>query len=141
VIGRSVPNIISDKAGRFNVMVIMNAFSTILILALWLPATGNAALIVFAVLFGIGSGTGIGLFPALVAQISPIHEIGIRTGTALSLASFATLSGSHIGGAIVGATGGNFKYATVFAGISFGVATVMFAAAQMQLAGLRMVKV
>lgn len=72
IVGRGVPNALSDKLGRFNIMTVMAAFTSIVILALWIPATGNAPLILFAILFGIGSGAGIGLTPGLVAQISDI---------------------------------------------------------------------
>lgn len=40
----------ADKIGHFNVMILMSAFTTALILGLWLPATGNAAIITFATL-------------------------------------------------------------------------------------------
>ncbi|MCJ1466263.1 hypothetical protein MMC07_004882 [Pseudocyphellaria aurata] len=65
IFGRTVPSALVDKVGRFNMMIVMTTFTSVLILALWLLATGNAALIVFAVLFGIGSG----------AAISPIKDI------------------------------------------------------------------
>lgn len=141
IIGRGVPNALSDKLGRFNIMVVMSAFTTIVILALWLPATGNAAIIVFAVLFGIGSGAGIGLTPALCAQISPIRDIGVRTGSAFAISAFATLSGSPIGGRIIGDSKGDFKWTIVFAGVSCAIGTAFFAATRLGLAGVKPVKV
>ncbi|KAF6227087.1 hypothetical protein HO133_008528 [Letharia lupina] len=142
IIGRTVPNAIADKVGRFNVMVVMSSFTTILILALWLPATGNAAIIVFAALFGIASGAGIGLTPALCAQVSPIQEIGIRTGTIFTIAAFAALTGSPIGGQIIGDThDGSFRYAKVFGGVSCAIATVLFIVTRINLAGVKMTKI
>lgn len=50
--GRTIPGYLADKVGRFNTLVFMCFFTGILILALWLPGTGNAAIIVFAALYG-----------------------------------------------------------------------------------------
>lgn len=141
IIGRTVPNAIADKVGRFNVMIVMSAFTAILILALWLPATGNAALIVFAVFIGIASGAGIGLTPALCAQVSPIQEIGIRSGTVFTIASFAALTGSPIGGQIIAVTHGSFRYAIVFGGVSCAIGTALFIATRITLAGVKMTKI
>lgn len=141
VIGRTVPNVIADKVGRFNVMIIMSSFTTILILALWLPATGNVPIILFAALFGIGSGAGIGLTPALCAQISPIKDIGVRTGTVFAIASIAALTGSPIGGQIIVDGHGSFRDTAIFAGVSCGTGVALYIAARISLAGLKMTKV
>jgi MFS family permease len=141
IIGRTVPNAIADKAGHFNVMVVMSAFTTALILALWLPASGNAPIIVFAALFGIGSGAGIGLAPALCAHVSPIKEIGVRTGTIFTISAFAALTGSPIGGQIIGDSDGSFTYAKVFGGVSCALGTALFLLARISLAGIKMTKI
>ncbi|KAJ9138316.1 MFS general substrate transporter [Coniochaeta hoffmannii] len=78
-IGRTVPNYIADKLGRFNVTIVMTALSAVVVLALWLPGRGDGAFISFAVLFGITSGAGIGLGPVLIASISPIGYACLRT--------------------------------------------------------------
>ncbi|KAL1969218.1 hypothetical protein VTN77DRAFT_472 [Rasamsonia byssochlamydoides] len=78
--GRTVPNYIADKVGRFNVMILMTLLSTIFVLALWLPGRGAGAIITFAVLFGISSGAGIGLGPVLIAHISPDQGTGFPHG-------------------------------------------------------------
>ena len=141
IFGRTVPNAIADKVGRFNVMIIMASFTTILILALWLPATGNVPLILFAALFGIGSGAGIGLTPALTAGISPMKDIGVRTGTIFAIAAIAALTGSPIGGRIISETHGEFKYTIVFSGLSCAIGTMLFIATRISIAGLKMGKV
>ena len=141
VIGRTVPNIIADKVGRFNVMIVMSAFTTILILALWLPASANAPIVVFAALFGIASGAGIGLTPVLCAQISPIKDIGVRTGTIFAFSSFAALTGSPIGGQIIVDSMGSFRNCQIFAGVSCAIGTAFFTAARVSLGGFKMVKV
>ena len=141
ILGWTIPNAIADKLGHFNIMIIMCCFTTIMILALWLPATGNAPIILFAALFGIGSGAGIGLTPPLCAQISPIKNIGVYTGTAFSISAFAALTGSPIGGAIVGASQGSYEYAILFGGVSCGIGSVLFVVARIVLGGTKMKKV
>lgn len=141
IFGRTVPNALADKVGRFNIMIIMATFTTVLLLALWIPATGNVPLILFAVLFGIGSGAGIGLTPALVAGISPIKDIGVRTGTVFAISSVAALTGSPIGGKIIGDSEGSFKYAIVFAGANCAVGTLLFLAGRIVIGGLKPGKV
>lgn len=119
----------------------MSSFTSILILALWLPATGNAPTIVFAALFGVASGAGIGLTPALCAQISPIKEIGVRTGTVFSISAFAALTGSPIGGQIIADSQGSFRNAILFGGVSCGIGSALFAITRITLAGVKMVKI
>ena len=141
IFGRTVPNALADKAGRFNVMIIMGTFTTVVILGLWLPATGNAPIILFAALYGIGSGAGIGLTPALCAGISPIKDIGVRTGTTFAIASIAALTGSPLGGRIIADSGGSFKYTIVFSGVSCAIGTALFIAARITIGGVKMGKV
>lgn len=122
-------------------MIVMSCFTTVLILALWLPATGNAPIIVFAALFGIASGAGIGLTPALCAQVSPIKEIGVRTGTVFSISAIAALTGSPIGGQIIVDSHGSFRNTIIFGGTSCAIGTALFAITRINLAGAKMAKV
>ncbi|KAK7413061.1 hypothetical protein QQX98_008069 [Neonectria punicea] len=117
--GRTVPNYVADKVGRFNVMVVMVLLSGIVVLALWLPGRGDGAFIAFAVLFGLTSGAGIGLGPVLIANISPEGELGFRMGTIMSIAAIGTLTSPPIAGAIVADDGGSYRYAAVFSGVNF----------------------
>jgi hypothetical protein len=50
------------------------------VLALGLPASSNAAFITFAALYGFASGAYVSLLPAQMAQISEVHQIGVRIG-------------------------------------------------------------
>lgn len=133
--GRTVPNYIADKVGRFNVMLVMTTLSAILVLALWLPARGNAALTTFAALFGITSGAIIGLGPVLIVQISPMSELGYRVGTVLAFAAVGTLTSPPIGGAIAASDGGSYTYTSVFSGVSFLIGTFGLAALRVRLGG------
>lgn len=139
--GRTVPNYIADKVGRFNVMLVMTTLSATLVLALWLPARGNGALITFAALFGITSGAIIGLGPVLIVQISPMSELGYRVGTVLAFAAVGTLTSPPIGGAIAASDGGSYTYTCVFSGVSFLLGTVGLAALRVRLSGWGLTKV
>lgn len=77
--------------------------STALVLAafvLWIP-TRVATLIAFAACYGFTSGAFIALVPPVVAQISEIHEIGVRTGMVYGVASLSCLTGIPIAGALL----------------------------------------
>lgn len=94
VFGRWLPNYIADRFGRFNIMVVTTFFCVITVLGLWLPSgvreeRTKGMLISFAVLYGFGSGSGIGLTPVCVGQICRTEDYGKRYGTCYSLASFA----------------------------------------------------
>ena len=110
IFGRIIPGIIADRFGRFNVMIVTTAFSAIMVLALWLPSSGNAPIIVFCALYGFSTGAFVSLGPALIAQISPIKEIGVRSGTFFLCVSVGGLTGNPIGGALVSRDHGNFLY-------------------------------
>lgn len=135
VIGRTVPNALADKLGHYNVMIVMCTATTALILGLWLLASSNLANIIFAAFFGVSSGAGIGLTPALVAKISPLPEIGARTGAAMSISAFAALTGSPIGGQIISVSHGSFQNTIIFGGVSCAIGTALFLATRLMIAG------
>jgi MFS family permease len=122
--GRIIPGHLGDRYGVFNVMIVFTVISGILSLCLWLPAKGNASVIVFAALYGVASGTSLTIIAALVAQISDVRELGLRTGALYAVASFGALIGSPIGGAIVTHEHGGFSGLKIFTGVTFLVGAV-----------------
>jgi hypothetical protein len=131
----------ADKVGHFNVMVVMGVLTSILILGLWLPSSGDAPIILFASLFAISSGAGIGLTPALCAKLSPITDIGVRTGTVFTISAFAGLTGSPIGGALIARSGGSLTGAIAFGGASCTIGTMLFVASRVVFVGWKAKKV
>lgn len=97
-------------------MILITGLSAIITLGLWVPGKSNAAIIVYAILFGFSSGGFIGVAPTLIAQISDIRQIGIRTGTSFAVQSIGALTGSPIAGAIVSSQGGDFLGLQLFCG-------------------------
>jgi MFS family permease len=98
-------------------MIVTTYFSAILVLALWLPSRSNAPIIAFSALYGFGSGAFVSLAPALVAQISDIRKIGVRTGTLFAITSVAALIGNPIGGSLVTRDHGKFTQLQIFCGV------------------------
>lgn len=111
-------------------MIITTFFSAIIVLALWVPAQGNAPLIVFAALFGFSSGTFVSLVPTLVAQISDVRQIGVRNGTNFFIVAFATLCGNPIGGALIAQAQGDYIYLQIFSGLAMAVGGCFFVASR-----------
>ncbi|KAJ6170991.1 MFS transporter asaE [Penicillium chermesinum] len=127
----------ADRFGRYNVMIFFAFFSGILVLALWLPSRGNAPAIVFSVLYGFGSGAFVSLVPALVAQISDLREVGMRNGTLFCIISFAALTGTPIGGALVpDVLHGSYTKLQIFCGVVILVGAVLFVVARIIVGGL-----
>lgn len=111
-------------------MIIVNTFSAVIVLAIWLPSYGNIPIIIFAALFGFSSGAFVSLAPSLVAQISDIREIGVRNGSLFAAISIAALTGSPIGGALVTADNGGFTYLQIFCGVTMSVGCVIYVASR-----------
>jgi MFS family permease len=130
IFGRILPGIIADKLGRFNVMIVTTAFSAVLVLALWLPSKANAPIIVFCALYGFSSGAFVSMGPSLIAQISPIREIGVRSGTFFLCVAFAGLTGNPIGGALQAQDNGGFLYLQIFCGIAMAVGSALYVASR-----------
>jgi MFS family permease len=104
--GRLISGFYSDKVGRFNVFIIVCSLAGVWILALWLPDTSTAATIAFAALFGFFSGAYVSLIAPLIMQVSPMSEIGFRTGLIFLFASIAGLATNPMNGAILDGSGG-----------------------------------
>lgn len=131
IFGRILPGIAADRLGRFNVMILITTLSTIVTLAVWIPASSSsAAIIVFTAIFGFASGGFVSLMTPLIAQISDIRQIGVRTGTAMAVMSFGALTGSPIAGAIVEAQGGSYLGLQLFCGCCMLASVVAYCAAR-----------
>src|SRR3954466_1542431 len=97
-------------------MITMAIITTVLVLAMWISASSNAGIMVFAALFGFTSGSIVSMVPALVAQISDVRQIGVRTGTMFTIISIAVLISNPIAGALVVQDHGEYVKLQVFAG-------------------------
>lgn len=139
--GRFASGLLADRAGRYNVMIVITLLSGVSGLALWVPIASDAGVIAFMAVFGLLSSGISSIGPTLIAQISDIREIGARTGTAFAFQSFGLLTGSPIASAVVDATGGSYIGLQLFCGLSIFAAGVVFAVARHAQAGFARVKV
>lgn len=124
VLGRFLPGFLSDRFGRFNVIIVTIAMCCATVLGLWLPARSSQPLTVsFVVLFGFASGSNLGLVPVCLGQLCESRDFARYMTTASFLASFGTLTSLPIGGALVGLGGDKGWMALIlFSGLSYGVA-------------------
>ncbi|KAF9892122.1 hypothetical protein FE257_002528 [Aspergillus nanangensis] len=100
ILGRLAPGYAADKWGRFNVMIVTTALSTVLTLTLWMLSGQNqAAIVSYAALFGVSSGSAISLTPVCVAQISQTEDFGKRFGTTYTMVGLGVLVAIPIAGA------------------------------------------
>ncbi|KAI9925599.1 hypothetical protein MW887_005981 [Aspergillus wentii] len=132
--GRWIPGIMADRVGRFNTLIITNAFCLVAVLAVWMAARGNvAATIVFAILFGFGSGSNISLVPVCVGELCATEDYGRFYTTVYTIVSFGALTGVPIAGEIVSRCQGEYWGLIVFAGCSYAAGLVCFVTVKMML--------
>ncbi|PYI06402.1 MFS general substrate transporter [Aspergillus sclerotiicarbonarius CBS 121057] len=130
VLGRLIPNYLSDHLGRFNTLITTALLTSILVLAFWIPSHTNPTLITFSALFGFTSGTLVSLIPAIVAQVTPdIRSIGVRNGANFFVISLAALTGNPIAGVLVQRDGGGYRSLQVFCGVVMLVGSGFFGGA------------
>lgn len=93
---RLLSGILADKYGRFNVMIAMSLFTTIVVFGVWLPAKGHlGVLFAFAVLFGVSTSANISLIPATTSQICSAERFGKVYGTLYFVLAFLTILGMY----------------------------------------------
>ncbi|RDW91653.1 hypothetical protein BP5796_02818 [Coleophoma crateriformis] len=134
--GRIIAGILSDRIGTYNILVTACYLAGVLSLALWIPATSNAGIIMFSILFGFASGAYVALAAALVVRISPSPEIGYRTGILFLVGSVSGITASPIAGAILQSRGGSYIGMQVFSGITLLVGTTFVFGTRLYKTGL-----
>ncbi|KAK9475360.1 MFS general substrate transporter [Dipodascopsis tothii] len=122
IFGRIICGRLADHFGNFNVQTIFILVSSLASLALWLPTHSPAATVAYSVIYGFCSGGVLCLYPAVVAKISPISEIGTRMGTITAFMAVGSLAGSPIAGQLISAMNGSFAGVCIFTGVSLALA-------------------
>jgi MFS family permease len=137
--GRYLPGFVADKIGRFNALVATIVLCLVSTLAFWLPANGSIALIVvYALVFGFASGSGISLTPVCVGQLCRVENYGRYYATCYTLVSFASLTGIPIAGQLVTACGGEYWGLIVFTCCSYAASSLTLATARVVGAGWKL---
>ncbi|KAK3695032.1 major facilitator superfamily domain-containing protein [Podospora appendiculata] len=97
IFGRTVPPWLSDrKLGPLNAIILMNMFTLLVVLVVWLPFGDSsiAGLFVVTVLMGIGTGSFVPLGVACVSALCEPGTLGTWLGSTYTIVGFATLIGN-----------------------------------------------
>ncbi|KAM7193700.1 putative transporter [Rhypophila sp. PSN 637] len=110
ILGRTLPPWLSDRfLGPLNTIILMNMFTLLVVLGVWLPfgASTVQGLFVAIVLMGIGTGSFVPLGVSCVSAMCEPRDTGTWLGSVYTIVSFATLIGNPATGAILAAYGSN----------------------------------
>ncbi|KAK9895934.1 MFS general substrate transporter [Cystobasidium minutum MCA 4210] len=130
--GRLIPNIFGNKIGALNIMFGATGLAALLSFV-WISVHSNAAIFIFAAFYGAASGSYVSIMPACVAVMTTkMNEIGARTSLAFGVASFASLAGPPIAGALLGY--GSFVGVACFSGATVALGVVIGQFARIRLA-------
>jgi MFS family permease len=135
LVGRLAGGYLGDRLGCFNTFFLTCFLTGVSILALWIPAANDSALFAFAALFGCFSGGYASLLSPVMAQISPLSEIGFRTGIVLFMASIGGLTTNPISGAILNGEDSGWLGVKIFAGVFCMIGTSCVLAARVHRVG------
>ncbi|ODV84516.1 hypothetical protein CANARDRAFT_176752 [[Candida] arabinofermentans NRRL YB-2248] len=139
VLGKLIPPMISDKMGRFNVMIIISVIMSISIFAIWLPYYNNVGLFIFAAVYGFGFSGSYSMTPTAVSQISETKKFGSRFATCYFVVAFGNLISMPIGSLLINEqTVSNYNHMIIFAGCSCFGATILFTLARISIVGTKL---
>lgn len=112
---RIVVPFLADRLGPLN-MITASMIALTAVIACWPAVASVSGLFAFTAVLGVVSGAFQSLMPTTVASITKrLDTVGTRLGMAFSVASFASLSGPPIGGAIQAA--GGYSAAQIWAAL------------------------
>lgn len=101
IFGRLFPNYAADIIGSLNIMTAFT-FACLVLAFAWIGIKNSAGIIVFAVLYGLCSGTYVSLPPAAISSLTKdMHHVGSRLGTCFIGGGIGILVGNPIAGALV----------------------------------------
>lgn len=135
--GRLIPNFLADKrAGPLNLMI-PTCFVVGTLLLAWTRVNSYVGISVWAGFYGFCAAGIQSLFPATLSSLtSDLSKAGTRMGMVFSIVSFASLTGSPIGGALVQMKGGDYWAAQLFSGLALISGSLLLAASRVAKTGL-----
>lgn len=136
IVGKVLPNYLSDKFGRFNMMIVIMVMMIIALFAIWLPYYNLAGFYLFAIAFGFTFGGIYALTPVVLSQISQTKELGSRYATAYFFVSFSNLISIPVGSHLINQqTISHYNHMIIFSGCALIVATLFIILSRMTLVG------
>ena len=105
IVGRVVPNFISDKTGPLNMYIPASCITGILALG-WIGIHSTGGIVAFAALYGFFSGGFVSLPPVAIVSLTPdMRTLGTRMGQCFFVSALGLLVGAPVSGAILNSTG------------------------------------
>jgi MFS family permease len=136
IFGKIIPAYLSDKFGRFNIMMCTMVTLSVSLFAIWLPYYNLAGFYIFAVVYGFAFGAVYALTPVLISQISQTKEFGSRYATAYFVVAFGNLISMPIGSQFINEeTVSNYDHMIIFAGATCVFATFLLLMSRTALVG------
>ncbi|WQF84165.1 Putative MFS transporter superfamily [Colletotrichum destructivum] len=133
--GRWVPGYLSDRLGRFNMLIATILGCDMSLACLWLTSGSSPALLIaFAVVFGFFSGDNVSLAPVCIGQLCTIESYGRYYSTANVL---YTLTGIPIAGEIFDRSQGSFRNLIIFTIVSYAASFICLVIAKLLCCGRR----
>ncbi|KAM0237926.1 hypothetical protein ACHAP5_008825 [Fusarium lateritium] len=130
LIGRLGSGLAADRLGVLKTFVPI-LVATSLTLLLWIPVRTAPGMYTWTVFSGIFSGGIQSLFPAGLSYLTAgTEKPGTRMGMVFGLGSVASLIGSPIGGALIGAMNGKYLGTQIFAGVTMALSALFLEAAR-----------
>ncbi|KAH6647040.1 major facilitator superfamily domain-containing protein [Truncatella angustata] len=127
VFGRLLPGYWADVIGPFNSNMLSVFVTIVACFGVWLPAGHTLpGIVIFAVLFGFGTGSNISITPVCVGKLCHTQNYGRYYATCYTVVSFACLIGIPIGGSVVTACGGEYWGLIVFTGLTEVLSLISF---------------
>ncbi|KAK5171619.1 hypothetical protein LTR04_000623 [Oleoguttula sp. CCFEE 6159] len=117
IIGRLVPNYLSDRIfGPLNTIIPFAFVSGIMMFA-WSGVHSTGGVWAFAAIYGLFSAGIQSMFPATLSSLTTdMKKAGVRMGMGFSIVSFACLTGPPLAGALIEKDHGQYLYAQMWAG-------------------------
>jgi predicted MFS family arabinose efflux permease len=126
VLGRLTPGLLADHVGSLNTLVPVSLVTSILAFT-WIGIRNEAGTIVFACLYGYGSGATLSLMPTVVSRLtSNINTMGTRMGMSFAFAGTGLLIGNPIAGALLDSRYIVFWKAQLFSAVMLMVGAIFF---------------
>lgn len=125
VVGRLSSGPLADRFGTWLMYVASAASCAVALFAFWIARMNEGATVAGLVIYGMVSGAQLTLPPAVIATISPAHEIGMRVGMLWTMLAIPMLVGPVITGELISAAGRAYKWAGLWNALMFSVAACL----------------
>lgn len=101
-------------------MYVLSAAScAVAVFAFWIGRMNEGATVAGLVIYGMVSGAHLTLPPAVIATISPAHEIGMRVGMLWTMLAIPMLVGPVITGELIAIANRTYRWAGLWNGLMF----------------------